>query len=250
MPNSKKTLTLTALACFLASAPVHATCWEEASKAYGIPVSVLKAVAQTESGFRAEAKNLNTNGTDDLGFMQINSAWLPKLVQYGVTRESLNDSCTNLKVGAWILSNNAKRLGWNWNAIGAYNVGCAKLSPDECEKRRNRYAWKIHAALNKVRDIGKPKHQTEKKGDASGASAGVSYAEDATDVSRKAIRGQRAAVQPRRIMVVKMGGSGSGELRQEDASPMQVASLDAVTAQPRFMSVGDFLNYKDESEHE
>ena len=72
------------------------------------------------------------------------------LEKYGINETSLKDGCTNLKVGAWILSNNAKRLGWNWNAIGAYNVGCGRLDPTECEQRRMRYAWKIYHALNSI----------------------------------------------------------------------------------------------------
>ncbi|MBK6639109.1 MAG: lytic transglycosylase domain-containing protein [Rhodocyclaceae bacterium] len=128
----------------------NATCWEAASVDYGIPVEVLKAVAKTESGFNPRAKNVNANASVDHGLMQINDSWLPTLKAYGIDQTSLADACTNLKVGAWILSNNAKRLGWNWNVIGAYNVGCKALSAAECQRRRNVYAWKIYKALNKV----------------------------------------------------------------------------------------------------
>lgn len=142
---------LLAIATLAISNAAHATCWQEASNDYGIPVDVLKAVAKTESNFNQEAKNVNKNGSTDLGMMQINSSWLPELSKFAITRESLlTDACMNVKVGAWILSNNVKKLGWNWNAIGAYNVGCKKLDAVECQSRRSIYAWKIHGALRKV----------------------------------------------------------------------------------------------------
>jgi soluble lytic murein transglycosylase-like protein len=138
------------------SMPSGATCWEEASRMYGIPTDVLKAVAKTESSFNTNAVGRNINGTMDTGLMQINSGWLPTLAGYGITRASLKDGCTNLKIGAWILSNNARQFGWNWEAVGAYNVGCAKLSRAECKRRRNRYAWKIHRALQEIRRMERP----------------------------------------------------------------------------------------------
>lgn len=133
------------------AASAQATCWDQASNAYGIPTSVLKAVAKTESGFNPKALHQNEKGLGyDIGLMQINSAWLPTLAKYGIDEHALNDACTNLSVGAWILANNARRLGWSWDAIGAYNVGCAKLTAKECDRRRAQYAWKIHTALKQV----------------------------------------------------------------------------------------------------
>ena len=122
---------LAGIAALATISAANATCWEAASKDYGIPVDVLKAVAKTESGFNASARNKNANGSTDIGLMQINSVWLPKLKSYGIDEVALTDACTNLKVGAWILSGNAKSLGWNWRDIGAYNVGCRGLKADE-----------------------------------------------------------------------------------------------------------------------
>lgn len=149
MRNTLQKLLLVTLVCIIPHS-AFATCWEAASETYGIPVQVLVAIAKTESGFNTEATNKNTDGSHDIGLMQINSSHLPLLEKYGINETSLKDGCTNLKVGAWILSNNAKRLGWNWNAIGAYNVGCGRLDPTECEQRRMRYAWKIYNALNSI----------------------------------------------------------------------------------------------------
>lgn len=226
MHYATKRLLLTTLSVATLAVPVtaKAKCWEVASESYGIPVKVLKAVAKTESGFNAGARNRNKNGTYDIGLMQINSAWLPVLVKYGINEESLNDSCTNLKVGAWILSNNAKKLGWNWAAIGAYNVGCAKLNVAECDRRRNQYAWKVHAAMNQVTDI---------RGE-SPIRMAASYEHDATAASSREIRSGTTSLQAKKIMVVHLDNS--------EQLPMQIAqaNLDLI---PRGLSVGGFLNY-------
>ena len=138
-------------ALLIAASVAHATCWKDASKSYGIPEDVLMAIAKTESNFNVEAKNINKNGTEDIGLMQINSGWLPELAKYDITRKDLmTDACLNLKVGAWILSNNVKRLGWNWDAIGSYKVVCKVLTKEDCQSRRSTYAWKIHGAMRKM----------------------------------------------------------------------------------------------------
>lgn len=128
-------------------------CWEQASERYNIPVSMLKAIAKTESNFNPRAVNRNTDGSEDIGLVQINSMHLPLLQKFGIDRNALFDPCTNLMTGAWILSSNVAKLGWNWNAIGSYNVGCKNLPAAECARRREMYAQKIHVALRKVTDV-------------------------------------------------------------------------------------------------
>ena len=147
--TAKFTSTLALLGAVMTPLASWATCWDEASNDYGIPVDVLKAIAKTESGFRANAVNKNANSTRDLGMMQINTKWIPTLSKFGISENDLFDACTNVKVGAWILSKNSERLGWNWDAIGAYNVGCAKLDKAECARRRATYSWKVFSALQK-----------------------------------------------------------------------------------------------------
>ena len=195
-------------------------CWKEAEDAYGIPQSVLKAVAKTESGFNPRAKNINKNGTEDIGLMQINSGWLPTLAAYGITRESLADPCTNIKVGAWILAGNAKRHGWNWDAIGAYNVGCAKLDETACKEKRNSYAMKIYAAL----------HKSEEQMPYYG-----------TVVAKPAA--QTASVQAKTLVVTL----ATPATNQASAVTSSNAETDRVEQPALSRSIGGFLNYEDEA---
>lgn len=97
-------------------------CWEDVATWYGINVNLLYAIAKTESGLNPIARNKNKNGSYDIGLMQINSSWLPTLRKYGIDEKRLQDPCTNLQVGAWILSENMRRMGITWEAVGAYNA--------------------------------------------------------------------------------------------------------------------------------
>mgnify|MGYP001194436883 CR=1 FL=1 len=140
----------------LSAGSASATCWDEASVEYGIPANVLKAIAKVESNFNPKAVRKpyvagNKDGSYDIGLVQINSSHFPKLErEFGITENQLYDGCTNLKVGAWILADNVRRLGWNWNAIGAYNAGCARITKELCTKLRLTYANKVYAALQRL----------------------------------------------------------------------------------------------------
>jgi len=122
----------------------RADCLDDAATFQKVSVSLLRGIAQVESGMNPNAVNTNTNGTVDIGLMQINSTWLPTLAREGISRESLFDACTNAYVGAWILSQNIRQLGANWNAIGAYN----SASPD----KRLTYARKVYDAIRTMPD--------------------------------------------------------------------------------------------------
>ncbi|MBR8141325.1 transglycosylase SLT domain-containing protein [Burkholderia sp. AU19243] len=132
-----------ALSCALHGL-ARADCLDDAATFQKVSVSLLRGIAQVESGMNPNAVNTNTNGTVDIGLMQINSTWLPTLAREGITRESLFDACTNAYVGAWILSQNIRQLGANWNAIGAYN----SASPD----KRLAYARKVYDAIRTLPD--------------------------------------------------------------------------------------------------
>ncbi len=114
-------------------------CFNQASQRYSIPVQILKSISRTESGGNPSAFHRNTNGSFDIGHMQINSSWLPTLAKSGITQQHLLNPCTNTLVGAWILAGNIRRMGYDWKAIGAYNA----RSPDKAAA----YSRKIAANM-------------------------------------------------------------------------------------------------------
>lgn len=100
----------------------QAACFDEAAKRYKVPAVLLKAISTVESGGRTEARNTNTNGSYDIGHMQINSSWLPTLAKYNIDEKTLWDPCINTNIGAWVLAHNISRYGLSWEAVGAYNA--------------------------------------------------------------------------------------------------------------------------------
>jgi soluble lytic murein transglycosylase-like protein len=110
------------VALMAAATTVRADCLDDAARYHRVNGTLVRVIAEQESGMRANAVNVNSDGTEDIGLMMINSSWLPKLARYRVTRESLFDACVNAYVGTWILTSNIKRFGPTWKAVGAYNA--------------------------------------------------------------------------------------------------------------------------------
>ena len=131
----------------IAALPAHA-CWEQAGERYGVSPELLYAIARTESGLDPQAVGRNRNGSRDIGLMQINSAWLPRLSAHGIAERDLFDPCTSIHVGAWILAGNVRRLGYTWEAVGAYNAASPTL--------RRAYAERVYRQVTASRAPPRP----------------------------------------------------------------------------------------------
>lgn len=106
------------------STGVQATCFAEAAARYKVSERLLRSIQYTEnrSGRADLVSPTNSDGSRDIGLMQINSSWLPKLARYGIRREDLFNACVNGYVGTWILAANIRQFGPTWKAVGAYNA--------------------------------------------------------------------------------------------------------------------------------
>lgn len=121
------------------------SCFVEAGQRHRVDPDLLEAIACVESNHNPSAVNRQSAGnTYDVGLMQINSWWLPRLSSYGITEGHLYDGCVSTYIGAWILSQNFAQYGYDWRAIGAYNAG---TDPNPtAERLRFNYAQKVYRA--------------------------------------------------------------------------------------------------------
>lgn len=137
--------TLASLSVLTVHAGELAECFGEAGERYDIAPALLQAVAKVESGLDSRAMNVNTDGTVDIGLMQINSWWFPVLKQRGIQPQDLWDPCLNIGVGAWILAGNVRQFGYGWRAVGAYNAGTR--TDKTTERQREDYAIRVYRHL-------------------------------------------------------------------------------------------------------
>jgi soluble lytic murein transglycosylase-like protein len=137
--------------CLSMAAPPAWSCWKQAEERYGISAQLLYAVAKVESGLNPHAVNRDhqsRTGSYDIGLMQINSGHLPMLERHGITEAQLYDACTNIMVGAWLMSEAFRRNGVSWDAVGSYNAACSQLKGVACTEARARYAWRVYRRMS------------------------------------------------------------------------------------------------------
>ena len=129
------------LILFLSAPAIAASsyCFDEAGAEYSVSPQLLWTIAKTESSFAPRAIRWDRNGTYDYGVMQINSSWAPKLGK--AVWQSLDDPCTNIRAGAWIMAQCVRRYGYTWEAVGCYNASS--------ERKGAKYARKVYAVFKR-----------------------------------------------------------------------------------------------------
>lgn len=106
---------------------VLAACLMLAAQTYSVPPAVMVGIYHVEGGSVGQEVGPNTNGTYDIGPMQINTVWLPELSRkWGVTENTArrwvrDDPCTNMGVAAWILRSHLNETGSLSKAIAHYH---------------------------------------------------------------------------------------------------------------------------------
>ncbi|MGH1398621.1 MAG: lytic transglycosylase domain-containing protein [Alphaproteobacteria bacterium] len=110
----------------MAASKILAACLMLASQTYSVPPAVLVGIYKAEGG-KVGQEVANTNGSHDLGPMQINTLWLPELAdKWGVSEATArkwvrDDACTNVGVSAWILKGHLNETGSLSKAIAHYH---------------------------------------------------------------------------------------------------------------------------------
>lgn len=148
--RSSSFVPLSTLAVMAMLPPQALACWGEAGQRYGVSAELLYAIARVESNLNPKAVNrshVQRTGSYDIGLMQINSHHLSMLSRHGIQESDLFDPCTNIQVGAWLLSDLFSRRGTTWDTVGAYNAACSQLKGEACARTRAKYAWRVYRQL-------------------------------------------------------------------------------------------------------
>ncbi len=125
-------------------------CFDLAGRDYKIDPDLLRAIAWNESTFNPHAVGKNSDGSLDIGLMQINTQHSKKLAVLGISQNHLSqDACMNIYTGAYILATSFKKWGVSWAAVGAYNAGFKES--DIQAQRRYKYASKIEKTYRAIK---------------------------------------------------------------------------------------------------
>lgn len=120
-------------------------CVSQAAKQYpGASPWMLKTLLAVEGGQIGTIRK-NTDGSYDLGPMQINTIHVPSIYrQLGITaRELVFNACKNIFAGAWLLSGHMKDAdGHYWLAMGNYH--------SKTPSRRAIYLRKVGEAYSRL----------------------------------------------------------------------------------------------------
>lgn len=115
-------------------APAWMACLIATATAYHIPEPVLTGIYHVEGGAVGTVAH-NTNGTDDLGVMQINTSWLPVLAfatglpVAEVRNRLIHDACFNVAMAGGIFDLYRTEAHGNiWKAVGYYHSHTVPLS--------------------------------------------------------------------------------------------------------------------------
>jgi hypothetical protein len=102
-------------------------CLKAASELHHVPAGVLVLLLTVEAG-RLGAVSQNANDTVDIGPMQVNDTWVPKIAaHWGASREAsyralLDNFCANVEGGAWILRQALDEAHGNlWEGVALYH---------------------------------------------------------------------------------------------------------------------------------
>ncbi len=123
---------------------VIAACLLLAAQTYNVPPAVMIGILSVEGGSVGQAVR-NTNGSYDLGPMQINTIWVPQLASFwGVNQSTArnwiqNDACTNMGVSAWILRQHLNETKSLSKAISYYHSRTPSLG--------TKYRKKVYEAM-------------------------------------------------------------------------------------------------------
>ncbi len=116
------------------------SCIESAATVYRLPPAVVLILLSVEGGSLGHVSQ-NTNGTVDVGPMQVNTIWVPVVARHwGATTidtyAALRDNfCANVEAGTWILRQAMDQAhGDFWEGVGFYHSHDPRYKADYLRK--------------------------------------------------------------------------------------------------------------------
>lgn len=101
-------------------------CIAQAAAHYNVHPDLVRAIIRTEGGTTGKV-SWNSNGSYDMGLMQINSIHLRRLREFGISREHvINNECVNIYVGSWLLNQAMAQDADFWRGVGRYHSATPK----------------------------------------------------------------------------------------------------------------------------
>jgi hypothetical protein len=128
------------------AATTLAACLLQAASAYQVPPAVMIGIMQVEGG-HVGVQNVNSNGSYDLGPMQVNTIWMPQLARlWHVSPRTAktwvrDDGCVNMHVAAWILKQKIIQTGSLYGGISHYHSATPGIG--------SRYAKQVIAVMDR-----------------------------------------------------------------------------------------------------
>ena len=105
----------------VATQPDSVQCANDAVARMGVPPIVVAGIMQVEGG-KLGMESPNSNGSFDLGPMQINTIHLKEFANYGISRAMLRDDlCVNVAAAAFMLRRHYQTTGDWATAITRYH---------------------------------------------------------------------------------------------------------------------------------
>ena len=131
-----------------ATPPTYECLYEESSRQRLPPVLIL-AVMKTEGGKMGQFQKNASNGSYDIGPMQVNTIWVKKIAKMTnapaekVASALAFNGCWNLAVGAWILRSYINEANGNvWQGVAWYNSHTPKFG--------TAYAYRVEENLQRI----------------------------------------------------------------------------------------------------
>jgi hypothetical protein len=130
-------------------------CLKAAADLHHVPAGLLVLLINVEAG-RVGAVSQNSNGSVDIGPMQINDTWVPKIARHwrastDASYQALRDSfCANVEGGAWILRQALDEArGSLWEGVALYH---SHAPIHKLEYMRLVYAQAMRLKQDAIRD--------------------------------------------------------------------------------------------------